>query len=203
MTSTSEFSPLSSAQKEKQAELYELAEGQKTHLPVDFDKEQYQDPDILKKFSTSLLLQDWIDEISEQSLTKSYNIQPGILHSKLRIADWLLYSALELAKLLQTEQHFSNLQKLRKRTEKGIKEELIALCEVRHIGRVRARRLFSGNIKGIGDLKSAPFESISRILGSAVAAKVKEQFGQEEQIPEEFKKLKKSETEGAEQKTLF
>ena len=202
LANTSEFTPLISAQKEKQAELYELAEEQKTHLPVDFDKEQYQDPDILKKFSTSLLLQDWVDEISEQSLTKTYNIQPGILHSKLRIADWLLYSALELAKLLGTEQHFSNLQKLRKRMEAGIKEELIALCEVRHIGRVRARRLFSNNIKGIGDLKGAPFESISRILGSAVAAKVKEQLGQEAQIPEEFRKSKKSETEGAGQKAL-
>ena len=91
------------------------------------------------------------------------------------------------------------LAKLRKRLQSGIKEELILLCELRGIGRVRARRLFNAQIKNVSDVKNAPVEQLAKILGPTTAMAVKKQLGAE------FEKgtKKKIESSLREQKTLF
>ena len=137
----------------------------------------FSDNDMLSKYWTSLMLKDWVSEVREQELVDSYKIQPGILRAKLQNADWLTYSSLELAKMLSLEAHFSPLNKMRKRLQSGIKEELIPLCELRGIGRVRARRLWGVGVKGISDVKRTDVKDLGKILGEKVAVKVKQQLG--------------------------
>ncbi len=174
---SSEFMPWLAVSKKKEPELWEQLQLDAPLLPVDLSREMYFDLNLLRKFQSALLLQQWIEETTEQKIMEQFNTQPGILHSKLRICDWLCYSALELAKLLSLEQHFPMLSKLRKRLKHGIREELINLCEVRFIGRVRARRLFRANIKTVAALKKTDERDLSRTLGTAIAAKIRQQFG--------------------------
>ncbi|MEK6854159.1 MAG: helix-hairpin-helix domain-containing protein, partial [Nanoarchaeota archaeon] len=83
---------------------------------------------------------------------------------------------LELSKILQLEEHFAPLNKIRKRLESGILEELIALCELRGIGRARARRLYNAGVKGIADVKRTDVKDLEKVLGQKVAVSVKAQL---------------------------
>ncbi|MBI4210772.1 MAG: DEAD/DEAH box helicase [Candidatus Diapherotrites archaeon] len=176
ISSSSEFYPLISVPRSKEGELWEKLQEGKGLLPVNVDMEMFSDEGLLQKYWTSLMLNEWVSEVREQELVDLYKVQPGILRAKLQSADWLAYSALELAKLLGLEQHFSPLGRMRRRLKSGIREELIPLCELRGIGRVRARRLFNAGVKGIADVKRADVRDLGRILGEKVAVRVKGQM---------------------------
>jgi len=68
------------------------------------------------------------------------------------------------------------LNKIRKRLKSGIKEELVALCELRGVGRVRARRMFNAGIKSIKDVKKIDVKDLERVLSPKIALKVKAQL---------------------------
>lgn len=129
----------------------------------------------LNAFKTSLLLLDWISETSESVLLDKYSEAPGTLRNRLFLADWLLYSAGELARIKNAKEVMLPIRKLRLRTQYGVKEELLNLLQLEGIGRVRARKLFSAGIEKISDVKSAPIETLSKLLGKKTAEKVKVQ----------------------------
>ncbi|MCR4335323.1 MAG: DEAD/DEAH box helicase [archaeon] len=176
ITNTSEFTPLVSSPASKEAELWEQLQENKELLPINADVEMFTDNNILSKLWTSFLLKDWVEEVKEQDLVDSFKVQPGILRAKLQNADWLAYSALELAKIIGLQEHFSPLNKMRKRLKNGIKEELVMLCELRGIGRVRARRLFNSGIKSISDVKKIDVKDLEKILSPKIAISVKQQL---------------------------
>ncbi|MAG17960.1 MAG: ATP-dependent DNA helicase [Candidatus Diapherotrites archaeon] len=176
IANTSEFTPLVSAPNAKEAELWEQLQESKELLPVNVDAEMFSDNNILSKLWTSFLLKDWVEEVKEQELVDSFKVQPGILRAKLQNADWLAYSALELAKIIGLQEHFMHLNKMRKRLKNGIKEELVILCELRGIGRVRARRLFNSGIKSIKDVKKIDVKDLEKILSPKIAISVKQQL---------------------------
>jgi helicase len=103
---------------------------------------------------------------------------PGELHSRIEILDWLLYSILEISKLIPFNEEIKKmLKKLRIRAYYGINEELIPLVSLEGIGRIRARALFNAGLKTISDLKKASVEKIAKILKSkSLAEKIKEQI---------------------------
>ena len=175
---SSEFMPWLSVSKKKEPELWEQLQLNSSQLPIDIEKEMYFDLNLLRKFNSAVLLEDWVSEKSEQDLLKEFNTQPGILHSKLFVCDWLAYSALEIAKLLSFQGHFSAISKMRRRLKYGVKEELVGLCEVKFIGRVRARRLWRAKIKSVAELKRTDQRDLARVLGEGVAAKIRAQIGQ-------------------------
>ncbi|MAG21914.1 MAG: hypothetical protein CL943_01230 [Candidatus Diapherotrites archaeon] len=177
-TQSSEFRPWLGVPKKKEPELWEQLQLDGKLLPVDVEREMYFDLNLLRKFQSSLLLQSWVRETSEQEVMKEYNTQPGILHSKLRICDWLAYASLELARLLKEDKHIAPISKLRKRLKYGVKEELLNLCEVRYIGRVRARRLWRAKIKSVAQLKKTDAKDLGRILGPGTASQIKQQLSQ-------------------------
>ncbi len=132
----------------------------------------------LKALKTALMLNDWCEEISEDELLKKYNVRPGETRAKLNLADWLLYSLHELAKIEQKQNLLSQINRARIRLKYGIKEELIPLLKFRGIGRVKARKLFSKGIKDISEVKKAEFESLKSIVGEKLATKMKSQLGE-------------------------
>ncbi len=175
---STEFMPWLSVPKAKEPELQEEMQLNSEFLPINVEKEMYFDLNLIRKFNSSLLLEEWLSEKSEQDLLHEFRTQPGTLHSKLLICDWLAYSSLELARLLNLELHYAALSKLRKRLKYGVKEELLILTEVRGIGRVRARRLWRANIRTIAALKKVDKKDLERILGVGVASQIKQQLGQ-------------------------
>ncbi len=176
ISSALEFRPLLGVSKGKEAELWERIQEDKGLLPVNVDVEMFSDNELLQKYWTSYMLKDWIEEVREQEIVDTYKVQPGILRAKLQNADWLAYSCLELSKILELQEHFAPLNKMRKRLQSGILEELIPICELRGIGRARGRRLYNAGVKGIADVKSTDIKDLEKVLGQKVAVSVKAQL---------------------------
>jgi helicase len=134
---------------------------------------------FIRSVKTALMLRDWIEEKQENYLLEQYSVRPGELRVKVELADWLLYSTSELARILERKGLRTEIMKLRLRLKAGAKEELLALLKLKRIGRVRARRFFANGIKNIGDVKDADIVTLSQLIGKKIAIDVKKQVGQE------------------------
>ena len=176
ISDTSEFFPWLTVPKNAEPELWEFMQEDAKKMPIDVKTEMYADHNLLRKYYLSLLLNDWISEKREPELMKQYNIQPGILYSKLKIAEWLCYSLFELSKIIGADNHIPNLGKMQKRLKYGVKEELLILTELKGIGRMRARALKKAGFESIAKIKQAPVERLSEIIGSKNAQKLKIQL---------------------------
>jgi helicase len=135
--------------------------------------------DFLNSVKTAMFMEDWIEETDEDALMVKYDVRPGEIRYKLNIADWLLYACSELARVTKNLRINREIVKLRKRLSYGVKEELLALLQLKNIGRVRARKLFRNRIKNLGDVKKATMSQLTVILGKGVAADIKAQLGQQ------------------------
>ena len=145
--------------------------------------------DFLNSVKTALMLSQWINESDEELLLEQYNIRPGELKAKIDIADWLLYSAEEICKLLHYQSLIKEIIKLRLRLKYGVKEELLPLVRLENIGRVRARILFRNKFKDIRDLRISDLTTLVQILGEKTALSIKKQLGQEQvNVPEKKRK---------------
>lgn len=129
----------------------------------------------LNKFKLASMLRDWIEEKSEQTIMNDYNIPPGVLYSFLSNADWILYSAAELARIIDRTDRNKEISILRKRVKHGIRKELVPLVMLKHVGRVRARILWNAGARKLSDLKKIPAPELERLLGKKTAEKVIEQ----------------------------
>jgi len=146
-------------------------------LPIpDFFDEEYEE--FLKEVKMALIFKSWIEEKSQKEIMETFNIAPGELHSRLEISDWLLYSIVEIGKIISIEENLlKEIKKLRVRMQYGIKEDLLDLIKLEGIGRVRARILFDAGIKSIKDLRKTSPESLSKILHSkTLAQKIRQQL---------------------------
>ncbi len=133
----------------------------------------YYDP--LKPFSTALMLNDWISEMPEPMLVKKYGTTPGALFSKVTNADWLLYSAMEIASLMKVRH--AKILEVRVRMRYGIKKELLDLIRLRGVGRVRARIMFDNGIKTVSGIREDESqEKLKKLLGKELAKSIIEQL---------------------------
>ncbi len=113
---------------------------------------------------TAAMLQDWMNEVSQDLIVRRYDIGPGDLHSRVEMANWLLYAFAEIGKVLRYE-HYREVEKLRIRVRHGVREELLPIVSIKGIGRVRARRLFDAGYTSIEKLRAATEEELVRIPG--------------------------------------
>lgn len=145
--------------------------------------------DYLNSVKTALMLEEWINEKSEEYLLEKYSIRPGELRVKIQIADWLLYTTEELSRILKLQPIIKEIKKLRFRLKHGAKEELIPLLKLKDIGRVRARKMFNNGIKDITDVKKVDITKLIYLIGKNTSLKIKEEVG--EKVPEEIKPTKR------------
>jgi helicase len=96
----------------------------------------------------------------------------------IEIGNWLSYSLLEVAKLLDREDLLEELQSFRMRIKYGIKEELLPLVVLEGIGRARARALYNAGLTDLGKVAKTPESKLSAIpkIGLSMARKLKEQI---------------------------
>lgn len=140
--------------------------------PSPYDK-TYGFQDEVGAFSTAKILHEWIDEKSEEAIMKEYNTTPGALYSKISNADWVLYSWIELLKIIGKQ--YRPLVDARVRIRYGIKSELLDLVRLEQVGRVRARRLYNKGIKTVSELRENR-EKAETILGKEVTSRIFAQF---------------------------
>ena len=181
--------------KVKQAEYEQITEqlAEREGYLITLEPTMY-DPDydeFLNSFKTSLFFEEWIEEKDEEYLLEKYAVRPGEIRVKLNLADWLLYGAEEMAKLLKLHPVIKDIMKARYRLKYGVKEELLPLLRLKGIGRVRARRLFAAGFKDVGEIKKADIMSLVQILGRNTAVSLKKQVGvdvDKQKVPEQKRK---------------
>ncbi|MCK4884238.1 MAG: hypothetical protein KAS30_05175, partial [Candidatus Diapherotrites archaeon] len=172
---TKELYPLLSVAKKQEEAVWEKASEFSEML---FKENVFEfDIDALKKFFTSMLLESWILGESDELILKKYNVAPGILHAKVTNAQWMAYAARELARLSGMKKIIPRLAELETRLKFGVKKELLPLVSLKGIGRIRARQLFNAKLKTKSDIINAPIEDLSRLVGPAVAVKIKKELG--------------------------
>ncbi len=152
-----------------------------TETPEEWDDE-YED--FIKTVKFAIILNNWINEMHEDVMLEKYNITPGELRTKLMNVDWLLYSVHELALLLGYKDTLKDLKKLRVRIKYGVKEELLPLVRLEDIGRIRARKLWSNNLKSLEDLRKISLDVLQKIIGKNIALEIKKQLGEKKDVNE-------------------
>ena len=135
----------------------------------EFEPMDYGNYDPEGAFSTALMLNDWIEEMKEPEIVDKYSYTPGALYTKITNADWLIYSAIELSKILKRSSR--SLIEMRVRLRYGIKDELLDLVRLQQIGRVRARTLYMNGIRSVADIRNNR-SRVTSLLGREIAEKV-------------------------------
>ncbi len=120
--------------------------------------------EYVNSIKTAKCLDEWTCEISEQEILRVYDCRPGELKVKRDVAEWLLRAASEIAGIVGYEDLCSQLYKLHKRVQYGVKEECLKLLQIKGIGRVRARRLINAGVRSVKDYRLLSPENLKRIL---------------------------------------
>jgi len=166
-------------------------------VPINQEGSDYIEHDqFLGEVKTAMVLNDWISEKSEADILEQHGVQPGDRYAAVHNAEWLLYSAHEIADIVGAPDHKRQLRELNDRVKHGVSKKLLPLVRLKGIGRVRARVLYNSGLTGISELKKAPLQRLVGIplIGPRLAKSIKEQVGGlvEEQ---EWKSLDKVEKE--------
>lgn len=147
--------------------------------PDDYSEYDY----FLSDLKVAYLMQNWMNEVDEETITEELGIGPGDIRSRVDTMEWILHAMNELSVIFRPE-CAKQLRPLLTRVRYGIKDELIELVAFRGIGRSRARTLYDAGIKGRKDVADADVDRIAILprIGNSVAASLKEQTGRAEDI---------------------
>ncbi|HUS76486.1 MAG TPA: ATP-dependent DNA helicase [Methanothrix sp.] len=145
-----------------------------------YDEDNYDY--LLREAKTSAMLTDWIGEVHEEQIASRYRIGPGDIRRSAETAEWLMHSLAELSKHLELGITFK-AEQLAERIHYGAGRDLLALLNLKGVGRVRARKLYLSGITSIEKLKAADQIEVARLLGPKIAEKVISQLKKEEIQP--------------------
>ena len=169
-----EFFPWLRVPKKAEPLIWEELNERANELPFKQEKLLFE-PDSLNKFFSALMLEQWINERREQDLLKDFGVAPGALFGKNMIIEWLAYSTIELSKVLGLDHHLIPTNRLSKRVKYGVREELLALVELKGIGRARARKLYRAGITKPSEVKKN-MHKVESLLGKKVSLTVVKQL---------------------------
>lgn len=116
------------------------------------DKDERGEPIRVVEAGSAYMLAGWIEE-KPAGWFSQFEIGEGDLNTMRDTAEWLLYAAKELAFMTRRFDAAKKLDVLNRRMKKGIKEELLDICSIRGIGRVKGRRLFNQGIKTAAEFR--------------------------------------------------
>jgi helicase len=135
--------------------------------------------EFLGEVKTAMVLNAWIEEISEDQTIEQFRVQPGDLYRAIENAKWLLHATHELALLFNNKQVLPLVSQLEERVEKGVKKELLPITKLEGVGRTRGRIMYNAGYKTIEDIKHAELDELTNLpqIGPRLAKKIKEQVG--------------------------
>ncbi|UCE81223.1 MAG: ATP-dependent DNA helicase, partial [Methanobacteriota archaeon] len=157
----------------------ELAQEMRDHLLIEPPDDLGRYELYLSEIKTAKLIHDWVSEVSEFEMEKTYGIGPGDIRSKVELAEWLMHAMSRLAGLIN-KSAVPYTEEINRRIAYGIKPDLLELVRLGGIGRVRARALHDRGLRTIEDLRKTSYDRIKQIpnIGERVAASIKKQLGQ-------------------------
>lgn len=130
---------------------------------------------LLKEAKTSALLMDWIGEVKEEVISSRFRVGPGDIRRIAETAEWLMGAVHQLSKHLDLGATYL-AERLEQRIRYGAGPELLAILELKGIGRVRARKLYSAGFTSIEKLRAADPLAVASLIGPKVAEKVMAQL---------------------------
>ncbi|MCL1983814.1 MAG: helix-hairpin-helix domain-containing protein, partial [Methanomassiliicoccaceae archaeon] len=164
--------------------------------PDDYDGYAY----FLSDLKVAHLMNMWINETDEETITEELGIGPGDIRSRVDTMEWILHAMNELSAIFRPE-CAKKLRPLLTRVRYGIKSELTDLVAFKGVGRSRARTLFNSGIRkrsDVTDIDAGVIADLPRI-GPALAKSLKEQVGHDDTNdlgrPEEREEIKKKKEE--------
>lgn len=171
ISSTPDMATLTARRREMEDYLdlaYELEDKLYSSIPY-YEDSRFQG--FLGQVKTAKVLLDWINEVPETRIYETYNIDPGDLYRLLELADWLMYSLIELYKLFDPKEDvLQYLRDLHLRLRHGVREELLELVRLPNIGRKRARALYNAGFRSVEDIVKAKPAELLRVEG--IGAKI-------------------------------
>jgi len=126
---------------------------------------------LLREAKTAAMLMDWVSEAGEDQICNQYNVGPGDIKRVAETAEWLMHSTAKLSDHLDLGSSFK-AAKLERRIHYGAGPDLLALLDLKGVGRVRARKLHDAGFSSIDKLKSIDVDQIAKIIGPKIAEKV-------------------------------
>jgi len=127
----------------------------------------YEDIYLLAKINQGMMLREWISETNEDKIIEDYNTTPGQIRDIISRSEWIIHCIIELCKFTSKDLRLiKKFQDLKLRLKYGISQELVSLAELKNIGRIRARNLYTREIKTPNDIKKDVDKFIS-IVGRA------------------------------------
>lgn len=140
--------------------------------------DQYSEEYFFSDLKVAALMQDWIEEVSEDAITDSMGIGPGDIRSKVDRMDWIIYAMGEIAYIFNPDA-ITRIRPLSTRIRYGVKEELMDLVSLRGVGRSRARVLFKAGYVTRSDIAAVPESVLAAMphIGPALARSIKLQVG--------------------------
>ena len=171
IASTPDMATLTAKRREMEDYLdlaYELEDSLYTSIPY-YEDSRFQG--FLSQVKTAKVLLDWINEVPEARIYETYSIDPGDLYRLIELADWLMYSLIELYRLFEPkEEVLKYLRDLHLRLRHGIREELLDLVKLPNIGRKRARALYNAGFRSVEDIANAKPAELLEVEG--IGAKI-------------------------------
>ncbi len=148
------------------------------HERVSFDQ-------FLAEVKTAMLLEAWIQEKDDEFLYEKFGAYPGDVHGRVQSARWLLHAARRIASLYDADLS-EPIKTLSMRVRHGAKKELLPLLQLEGVGRYRSRQLYKAGYKDRADLKEASTERLLKVrgLGKGVVRRIKQQLGEDVELPE-------------------
>ncbi len=130
---------------------------------------------FLTTVKTAKIVELWLNEMPEDEIYRKYNVASGDLHSLISRFEWLVHSAVEIARIFKWERHVKALDVIAKRIKYGIREELMELVMIPNVGRIRARLLYDAGYKTAKSIMNASIDELGSIksLGKGTAMRIK------------------------------
>ena len=142
------------------------------------DIEDYDYEYFRSDLKTAVLINDWMEEVPEETMTDSMGIGPGDIRAKVDRMDWIIYAMSEIAYIFNPDA-IVRIRPLAVRIRYGVREELSELVSLRGVGRSRARILFKAGYRGKADIAAADESALAAMpkIGPALARSMKDQVG--------------------------
>lgn len=147
---------------------------------------------FLSDIKTASVMEDWITETSEDAIVNKYDIGPGDIHTLVENAQWLLHALREYARMYQFTL-VPDISDLLLRVEYGCQKELLNLVQLRGIGRVRARSLYTAGFTSVNALRNVPVDRLAKIksIGPTIARNIKQQLNEQNMVHRDLDEFRK------------
>ena len=128
---------------------------------------------LLSNVKSAWMIEMWTNEDNIRSIEKELDVNPGDIHYRVDIMEWLIHSSREiiLTDDVFSDEHMNQIAEivklldiLRLRVRHGCKQDLLSLVNIPNVGRMRARELSSKGIRNPNDVANMTRKQINEVL---------------------------------------